>query len=730
MSRYIIVLLLASNLSFADIKFIDPFIGTSGRLWAASMLSPSANTPFGMIKLGPDTKVGRLVPNIIGNKLSTSGYHSKHKRILGFSHTRLQGTGAEVGGNFRILPFTRKKLLKKPQLGTQFKNKNEMAKAGYYRVDLHREGVIAELTASPRCAFTKVNFKKYRGYISIDSTSNMNHKIPQVDAMINMIDDTRFQATATQDDNFASRYDGLKAYLYGAITPRPSSINYRDNNKRIIFEFENTKEVLLRTCLSYVSFDNAKLNFDAEAKNIGFMAALKRAENSWKERLKHIKIEAPLKVKRQFYTALFHTMQMPTLYTDVNGEYLGFQKTVGLAKDFTYYSDLSLWDTFRTTHPVYTLFFQDMQLNSVKSLLAMADIHGQFPRWAQGGGEAGSMFGSPANFLIGETYLKEIGDFDIEKALSYMVKATVIPTPGVPNRERVCLDYGYCPQDKVRRSVSKTLEYAWSDHIVHLVANELGHEDISQEFLMYSKLYKNLWDRNTLFFRAKTSAGVWRKLKPNWLYYFNFLGRPSEPYSEGTARNYRYTVPHDGKELVKLFGGSEPFIKNLNNFISRASKRMGALNPTAFYWHGNQHNLHAIYMFNEASAPQYTQKWVRWALTQRYDTKRIGYDGNDDGGTLSGWYVLSSLGLYPQAGTNKYWLGAPIIEKATLKIGEADFVITAKNQSPENMFVEAVYLNGKQVCSPVLTHQELQGELIFHMTDSPQLKGGYDCETI
>ncbi|MBL7664301.1 MAG: GH92 family glycosyl hydrolase [Bacteriovoracaceae bacterium] len=707
--------------------YVDPMIGTGGRMWSKAMLSPAVTTPFGMVKVGPETRMSWWIPEAIHKApFFTAGYSDNHPRVYGFGHARLSGTGARVGSFIRVLPLKSEKKLKKKNLSVRLDKSSEKARVGFYQVELPSEKVRVSLTATERCAYHRYEFKKNSSaHLLLDPTSTLLGGSKNSEIYFKQLDPAHFELAMTQNASFAGRYGGLRAYAYVEVEPAPRKVK-PFNNEKIHLDFGNTSLVNFKLCLSYVSNQNAQENFVHEIATQSFEAIQKSTVDKWNHRLGKIELEADKDIKKMFYTALYHTHQMPTLMTDVNRQYLAFNHQIKEAHDFTYYSDLSLWDTFRTTHPLYTIIAPDIQLDSVKSLIEMAKFQGELPRWPQGGGDAKSMFGTPANFLIAETYLKNIGEFDVRTAFDLMIKAAKNPKDK-PLRNPVCLIYQYCPNDLVEESVAKTLEYSWTDAVTATLAEALGENELAKEFQAYAQNYRQVWDSKTQYFRGKNSDGTWASLKKNVLTYFDLGKKQSRPYVEGSPRHWRFSVPHDPQGLIELFQGKSNFTRELHRFMSGASERRAALIFSPYYWHGNQHDIHAAYLFNH-SHPEYTQYWVRWILETRYAPTSDAYDGNDDGGTLSAWYVLSGLGLYPKAGTDKYWLGSPVIKKAKVQLKNKTLTIIAHKWSTKNYFIDKVMLNSQRLCSPEISHHELEGELEFFMRETPLVGGGYDCK--
>ena len=724
--------------------YVNPFVGTGGLPWVTGMLWPSATVPNGLVKLGPNSCfLGGL------DFYATNGYSYAHGNLLGFSHTILEG------GSFRVTPAVGDtdpaSRLKKP---LPFSHEQELAVPGYYAVYLPTIGCLAELTAADKVGAHRYTFDGEKdAHLFLDATSFLRNgsaaegKI-QVDAAAKEV-----TGEARVSASFAERYGGLKGYFVarfnkpwqshatwvdGISEQGRSAAAGDDTGADLNFGSIAGEPLELQVGISFVSLANARENLDVQAGGLDFESIRSAARADWEANLGKIRIESNDEtVKQIFYTSLYHSMTMPVNFTDVNGDYLGFNEKIGnTGGKFRYYTDMSLWDTSRTVHPLYTLIAPELQLNCVRSLTEMAKIGGALPRWPSGGGYTGSMFGSPADLVIAETYLKGLTDFDAETAYEYMKKASEEPMPtGTDGRYQVEAynQYGYLPADiEQKGSVSSTLEYAWADSAIAALGQALGKSaDEVAKYTEKSMRYQNLFDAQTKYFRPKNSDGVWVTPFSPYItgYYNEVLVMFPKAYAEGGAQHYRWSVQQDPQGLIDLFGSKEYFVSELEKFMSSASKNMAAFDPGSGYWHGNQHNVHALYLFNEAGRPDLTQKWARWALTTRYGTGSDGLDGNDDAGTLSAWYVLSALGIYPVAGTARYWLGAPIVENAVLDLGGKTLTVTARNQSAENQYVQSVTLNGQRLTESSVLHSELcantQNELIFEMGAKPAAGGGY-----
>lgn len=722
-------------------QWVDPFIGTGGTPWTCAMLSPAATAPFGNVRLGPDTC---FMGGTYIFKTNTSGYYYEQRHIRGFSHGRLSGTGVEDNGDFRVTPrVSSGEQVKNTSSALPYSHANEWAAPGYYAVYLPTVSCLAELTATDHAGLHRYTFNTSKNaHLIIDTASYIgpgetNECEISVDAENGII-----TGKAVVRTGFAGRYDGLPVYMY-AVTDTPivnlstskggEKAGDKDAVADLCFGNLNGKTVNLRVGVSNISFENAKLNLEEEVGAKSFDDVRAETAGKWEERLSSVKItSASDEIKRVFYTSLYHTMIMPTDFTDVNGEYLGFDKKTSVAEGFTYRTDMSLWDTARNTHSLYTLIAPDVQLDCLKSLVCMAEAGGVLPRWPSGAGYTGSMFGTPADIVIAESYLKGMTDFDVETAYEYMKQGSEKMFPGKDSRDglEAYNELGYCALDDVDKSVSRTLEYAWEDAAIASLAEALGKEDDAAYYREKSMNYVNVFDPDTKYFRGRNLDGSWGPLMPNFTTFYDevLIKKVSKAYAEGSARQWRWCVEQDVPGLIELFGSKEYFVSELEDFMEDATANRAALNPGAGYWLGNQHDIHTPYLFNDADRADLAQKWVRWSLSERFSDDVNGLDGNDDGGTVSAWYVFSSMGFYPVAGSDRYWLGSPCVDSAELALdGGKVLKVKAVNQSAENIYVQSVTLNGQRLTEPFITHSQIAdgGELVFTMGSAPAVNGGY-----
>jgi predicted alpha-1,2-mannosidase len=721
-------------------RHVNPFIGSGGDPHVCGNISPAAALPFGMVRLGPDTvsKSGRLATN-------TSGYYYGDDRILGFSHTRLSGTGAKDGGNFLVFPSTEPQSPTGPRHKPEARldHKDEVAFPGYYATTLPDSGIRAELTATPRVGVHRYAFpQNAKPRILLDVTSVLGRGKSKEGQVRVLASANEVEGSVRTFGTFSSRYGGIKVYFVARFSQGFATVGTwqgesftRDRLEAtgddvgvdLTFKASSPRPVVeVKLAISYVSVANARANLEAEAGAAGFDRIVETAVGAWEDKLARIRVTGGTdKQQTIFYTALYHSLLMPTVFNDVNGDYLGFDGQVHQASGFRFYTDMSLWDTFRTTHPLFTLIAPAEQRDMLVSLTEIAKQGGYLPRWPSGNGYSNSMFGTPADIVVTEAYLKGIRGFDAEAAYQAMRKTALGPTRNSRFSGRAGIEdylkFHYCPFDRERLSVAKTLEYCYADSAVARLAEALGHREDAATFNDHARYYRNLWNPATQYFQPRDSRGeFFADFRPQLLTYLDPGGKYTSAYVEGSALQWRWAVPFDAEGLVSLFKSPAYFVEELEQFFAKSIPTVGAL-PNAYYWHGNQPDIYAAFLFNAAGRPDLTQKWARWVLETKYGDRENGLDGNDDGGCLSAWYVFASVGLFPGAGTDRYEIVSPLWEKAEVNLGGKRLSIVADNFARDHGYVRKVFLNDKPLDRNWLRHDEIArgGVLRFEMGPKP-----------
>ena len=711
------------------IRTVDPFIGTGGYPWTCAHNFPGATLPFSMVRLGPETA------SILTHKraLNTSGYFYGDNKICGFSHTRLIGTGATDGGHFLVTPaighISHNRLRKGFYI--PFSHRDETAFPGYYSVYLRKKKILAEMTVTPHTGIHRYTFKGWREpHLVINAGNTLGDYTADNGHVAVLPEKQEVEGSIRTFGTFAQRYGGVTVYFVARFNkPFQSFTTWNEqglfsgrdtisgHHPGVILDFAETipdNRIVLKMGISYVSVDNARQNLNTEAGDKSFDEILETARQAWMKKLSLIDIEGATDTQRTiFYTALYRAFQMPTVFQDINGEYVGFDKKIHRTTGFRYFTDMSLWDTFRTLHPLFTLIAPADQHDMILSLLTMARQGGYLPRWPSGYGYTGSMLGSPADIVISEAWQKGLRDFDVEFAFHKMCLTALGPTrkgSGFPGRRGIVpyLKYHFCPADMMDKAVSKTLEYGWADDAIGRLAAALGKEDTAAIFFSHAHYYRNLWNPETRYFQPRNRDGKFvKEFRPRRLSYLDNSGKYTNDYVEGSALQWRWAVPYDPKGLISLFGDKRYFIRELNTFLAKQPKKLQPFFFGPYYWHGNEPDLHTAYLFNEAGRPDLTRKWVHWILEHKYDNTYVGLEGNDDGATLSAWYIFSTLGLYPIAGTDIYELGTPLFREATIRMNDHTLRMETENFIPGHYDVKQVLLNGKPLNRHYIRHKEI-----------------------
>ena len=636
-----------------------------------------ANVPFGLVQLGP-TEPTRGWD-------WCSGYYYDDDELIGFGHMHLSGTGIGCLGDVAFLPVKDFK-----QTSTRFKHEAEKVHPGYYSVQLTDPNVLVELTATERCGFHRYTFKNgAKAQLALD--------LSQCIGWDKLNDCLLTQESATRLTGFR-RSNGWAAdrRIYFSIDfSQPVTVHRLDSMERVVVSVaDNTKPLLVKVALSPVSIDKAKLNMQAELAGWDFDAAVKQADEAWNRELARIEIQTNDRTKKRvFYTAMYHLMTSCSKFNDVDCEYRGADGKVHKA-DFTNYTTLSLWDTYRAAHPLMTVAFPEMQRDFAQTFLNIYKQQGRLPVWHLMGSETDCMVGNPGAIVLADLTMKGFVE-DKELALEAL-KATQmkdIRSLGLLKK------HGYIPWnlEPENETVAKALEYCAADDGVAKVAKLLGKKDDYEYFFNRSRSYKKYYDPETRFLRAVGTDGKFRLP-------FNpfFAEHRTNDYTEGIAWQYTFLVPHDVKGLIKLFGSDKAFMSKLDSLFfvegwagDNASPDMSGM--TGQYAHGNEPSHHVIYMYNYAGRPDKAAPMLRKMLNEMYLDQPDGLSGNEDVGQMSAWYILSSVGLYqvdPVGG--RFVIGSPLFDKATVNVGGGKtFTVVAKNNSDKNIYVQSARLNGK-----------------------------------
>lgn len=711
-----------SNLTLDYTQLVNPFIGTdfTGNTY------PGAQVPFGMVQLSPD--------NGLPGWDRIAGYFYPDSTIAGFSHTHLSGTGAGDLYDILFMPVTLPYNEAEQPLGihSKFSHEKESAYAGYYQVFLQDYKINVELTATERCGIQRYTFPKAESAIFLNLKKAMNWDETK-DSYIEQVDSVTLKGYRYSNGwarnqkiyfytKFSRPFDSLQLDKSPII--KDGKENGHGYIARINYNTSENEQIVIRTAISGVSMEGAERNFMAEAQESDFDSYLCKAKKMWNDALGKIEVEnSDMDETVTFYTALYHSMLAPTIYGDVDGSYYGPDKKIHKADGWTNYSTFSLWDTYRAAHPLFTIIQPERVNDMVKSLIAFSEQNGRLPVWNMFGSETDMMIAYHSVPVIVDAYLKGIGDFDAESALKECVK-----TANLDDYRQIGLykNMGYIPYDVVDKynsenwSLSKTLEYAFDDYCIALMAEKMGKEDLADNFYKRASNYRNVFNKSSSFMQPKDSKG-------------NFIaGFKPEEYTphitESNGWQYLWSVQHDVDGLIELIGGKKRFEEKLDSMFTLIPKENEQLpifstGMIGQYAHGNEPSHHVAYLYNYTDSPWKTQKYVSEIMHELYKNSPDGLCGNEDCGQMSAWYVMSAMGIYPvNPVSGEYQIGTPMFPEMQIRFAENKvFKILAKNVSRENCYVKSVKLNGVALEKPFINHKDIMkgGVIEFTMTDKP-----------
>lgn len=720
---------------------------------------PGATVPFGAVQLSPETDT---ISYELNGKYNgdvykyCAGYRYEDKTITGFSHTHFSGTGHSDLGDFLIMPTTGQLKLNpgtasNPESGyrSRFSHNNEISEAGYYKVKLQDYNILAELTATTRVGVHRYTFPKTdQAHIILDLMAGIyNYNDKNVWTYVRVNDDktiTGYRQTngwaRTRTVYFAMKfskpfksygqknYDGKRVYngFWRKFDQNKNFPEIAGKQIRMYFDFDTQENeaIEVQLAISPVSQANAMENLEKETGSLSFEQVKAKAQEDWNKELNKIVIKGTEDQKVNFYTAMYHTFINPTIYMDANGEYKGLDQNIHKAEGFTNYTTFSLWDTYRALHPYFNIIQPKRNADMVKSMMAHYEQSSlkMLPIWSHYANENWCMSGYHSVSVIADAIIKGNYTGDAKAALM-----ACVATANKRNYEGIgdYIDKGYIPAEKNGTSVSNTLEYAYDDWAIAQLAKHLGETEIYNKFIKRSENWRNNFDKTTGFMRPRMADGSFKKD-------FDLLSTHGQGFIEGNSWNYSFFVPHNPEGLIQQMGGKQKFASKLDKLFSmhlpdeffadtEDITREGIIGG---YVHGNEPAHHVAYFYNWSGQPWKTQKQVRHILEMQYKSTPDGLGGNDDTGQMSAWYILSSLGFYPVApGSEDYAIGSPAVNNAVLTLENGkNFEIEAVNQSPENVYVQKILLNGKEIKNFTLKHSDIMngGKIVFYMNNKPK----------
>jgi predicted alpha-1,2-mannosidase len=672
------------------LELVNPFVGTGGVGFGFGGSYPGAGRPLGLVKVSPDTATAT---NNAPGFSHTGGYNYDDDYIRGFSHMHMQGVGIAAYGALALMPadgFEDDDITAGGHL-QRFAHDDERAGAGWYEVGLPDLGAQVRLSATEHTALHEYTFSgASEPTVLIDLAHVIgNGTVPggkitvseggalvegwlvmdgEMGAAYPLFFSIRFEQAPTGWGTWANdritvgglaeRIDVPETYTEGDSPPLGAWVS-----------FAGEETVRARVAVSNVDLEGARNNYAVEHSGFDYEADKVAAQNAWAAMMAPIRAWGGDERDRALLaTSVFKAVQMPTLYSDADGRYRAFDGETKQAHWGPFYTDFSLWDTYRTTHPLLVLLWKEQTADMMDSLAAMARDGGSIPRWPLGNSDGGVMLGTPANIVFAEAYLKGVTDFDIDTlrdtALD-IADGTLIPAYGGRPDVRTYEAYQYHPTEDMSRTVAWTQEVAVSDHILGRLENEIGDPDVGAALIERGTWWKNHFNPETGFFHERLMDGSFVPIDDEAIW--------DEAYAEGNARQYRWLVPHDPEGLFAVFGGDEITLDYLTGFFEGRAEELEEIGeigvPSSWYWHGNEPDIHAPWLFALVGRPDLTRQWVGWVLDNEYDNTPGGVDGNDDAGTLAAWYVFAAAGMYPLNGTDRYVLGDPRFDLIELDVG-------------------------------------------------------------
>ncbi|MEK6282644.1 MAG: GH92 family glycosyl hydrolase [Acidobacteriota bacterium] len=706
---------------------VDPFIGTAGH----GHTFPGATVPFGMVQLSPDTRLTGWD--------GCSGYHYSDSIVYGFSHTHLSGTGISDYGDILLMPTVGELFLSAINAdnpgdttkgyASRFDHKNETAQPGYYSVKLDDENIKVELTTTKRAGLHRYT---YPATTQANVILDLAHRDKVIDSYVRITGGKTFvgwrRSEAWARDQvvyfaaeFSQPFNDWGVALNGQRRPQMRELKGPNVQAYFTFDALGGNPLMVKVGISAVSLAGALKNLRAELDHWDFEKVKADATRAWNTELNKIQVTGGSRAElKNFYTGLYHAMIAPNLFMDVDGQYRGRDFKIHKAGGFDNYTVFSLWDTFRATHPLYTIIDQKRTLDFIKTFLAQYEQGGRLPVWELAANETDTMIGYHAVSVIADAAAKDIRGFDLETAFAAMKHSAELKHFGLESYA----SQGFINLEDERESVSRTLEYAYDDWCIAQMARMLGRTSDYQRYISRAQYYKNVFDAKSGFMRPRTNAGWLARFDPREVD-FNF--------TEANSWQYTSFVPQDISGHIELMGGKKNFARKLDEMFDAESKTTGREQADITgligqYAHGNEPSHHVAYLYNYANQPWKTQFRVRQIMNRFYQPEPDGLIGNEDCGQMSAWYVLSAAGFYPVTpGAPVYAIGTPLFPELRFKLENGKtFVIKARGVSQKSLYIQAARLNGKPYRKSYLLHKDLMagGELVFQMGARPNYGWG------
>ena len=710
---YLLLLFVAAcSPSEKPTDFVDPLIGSGGH----GHVFVGANVPFGMVQLGPTS--------INQGWDWCSGYNRDEESVIGFSHTHLSGTGIGDLFDVTVMPVVGNVVYKRGDieqpgsgLWSMADRTQEIAKPGYYSVPLKRYGIKAEVTATARVGLHRYTFPESKEAALVFDLENGGCWDSAKETFMQAEGDNRIVGYR-YSEGWAS---DQRVYFVAEFSKPFDSFELKGENNmygRASFATTAGEEIMLKVAISPVGIDGARLAMAGELPHWDFEKVRKDAVAAWDKELSRIRLtEQDSCRKRIFYTAMYHAMMAPMLFSDVNGDYRAADGTICNSAT-PQYTGFSLWDTYRAKQPLMTIIQPEKSGEFVSAMLNICDKQGDLPVWHLWGNETNCMVGDPGIPVVADAIVKNIAGFDREKAFEAIKNTAANKERGKAQRDK----YGYIPCDLYHEPVAYDMEYAIADAAAANAAKALGKDADFEHFTRKSYSYRTYFDSVSGFIRGVDSNGNFRE--PFSPYY---AAHRENDYCEGNAWQYTWLVPHDIYNYAELFGGREKCIARLDSLFIAPWIEEGNSSPDITgligqFAHGNEPSHHILYLYTMLGEPHKTAEKVRQVLATQYRDDFDGVSGNEDMGQMSAWYLMSALGYYQvEPAGARYWFGSPIVQRAELGVKGGTFVIETVNNSDKNIYIKSITLNGQPHNLPYIEHGDVEkgGTLTIEMGDTP-----------
>lgn len=704
-------------------NYVVPFIGTDGH----GHTYPGASMPFGMVQLTPNTRIEGWD--------GVSGYHYTDSTILGFSHTALSGTGVGDYNDILVMPVVGEPVFSNTEYQSPFRKETEDAGAGFYKVFLDKPGVLAELTATTRVGHHRYTFPAgEQSNFIID----LVHRDKVVDSWIEIVSDTEIRGMR-RSTNWAKdlvwyfHMEFSKPFIRSGIAIddiiQDGMTQAQSTHIKAFVGFETTADeaIEVKVSLSSVDADGAKANMMAELPGWGFDQTRQAAFDTWNEALKKIRVRGGTRGQTTvFYTALYRTFLQPNTFNDVDGRYRGMDRAIHQSDGDTRYTVFSLWDTYRAWHPLMTIIDTTRTAEMIRTMLDMYEKGGLLPIWELGGNETYTMIGNHAISVIADAYLKGIRGFDTDKALQAMIHSATRDHYGLD----VYRQYGHIPGEKEHESISKTLEYAYNDWNIAMMAEAMDRDDVYREYIRRAQFYKNIFDPVTGFMRPRINGGWLEPFDPTTVDWH---------FTEANSWHYSFYVPQDISGFAQLHGGKDRLATKIEELFTTDAPITGRdmkdiTGMIGQYAQGNEPSHHMAYLFNYVNQPWRTQHYVRRIMDDLYTAAPDGLSGNEDCGQMSAWLVLSAMGFYPVSpGQPDYAIGTPWFPEVEIFLENGNSLkIFAEDVSKSSYYIQSASLNGAAYSKSWLSHDDILrgGELRFVMGSRPNESWGSRDEDV